>query len=389
MLISSTGEIYGAGASYCGTGGQGLAKFNGSTWGPVCSSCSLPELDGVISVMALNNSNGNLFVAGTFSTLGGIAANNLGMFNGTKWVNIGNTNMAASAMLVDGLGRLFIGGSFTNISGNACRGLAMMISISSGWTCLQNTTNMGPIQYVYSIVANTTDTVNNSLFMFAGLISGQSKLFLYTNGTLTNLQTPILGQVLLAYSPLSNILYIALGVSSNIDLESPYSLVASYDGSNWNNMAGGLLGTRLISMSIDNNGNVYFLGFITRSRSGVCVSTMIKWSLTSAPPSPAPTSISTSAWRNVVNALQLNTIISMSWDFNGKELYFSTSCKKKKKTNHTLFNPNHLHSITTSFKYSLLFVSLEWYRCNGNDDSKRCFWNACNSKWNVDWRHIY
>lgn len=94
--------------------GFGLMKWNGTTW-----DTAGVYTDGIVG--ALYVYNGELYVSGWFTTIGGINANGLAKFDGTNWSVIGNLplgyNYGIWAITMYN-GELYIGGSFGDSAWN-------------------------------------------------------------------------------------------------------------------------------------------------------------------------------------------------------------------------------------------------------------------------------
>ncbi len=110
-----------------------LAMWNGSAWS------SIGDIDGAMSgddaVSALCVFDGQLFIGGNFGFCGASSANNLGMWNGSSWSNIGTGMNGKVNSLAVYQNELYIAGSFTNAAGTAVNNIAKYSS----------TTGMQPI----------------------------------------------------------------------------------------------------------------------------------------------------------------------------------------------------------------------------------------------------
>ena len=82
-----------AGGCFNSAGGtplNNLAKWNGTSWLPVTLNMHTPSYvygGGIYSLLVFNNA---LYVAGTFDSIGGIAANNIAKYDGVNWTALGN-----------------------------------------------------------------------------------------------------------------------------------------------------------------------------------------------------------------------------------------------------------------------------------------------------------
>lgn len=118
-LASYNGEIY-AGGDFQYSGGtlvNGIAKWDGvsNEWSPVSTGIA----GGAASVYEMVVHNGNLYIAGDFTTAGGVSCSNIAMWNGITFSALGSgVNDEVNALYSDGT-ILYIGGKFTNAGGNS------------------------------------------------------------------------------------------------------------------------------------------------------------------------------------------------------------------------------------------------------------------------------
>jgi len=138
-LIVYKNELYVAGSfsqyEYSGNPGNTIAKWNGSTWSDVAGGTSYICL-GCAQIFDMTIFNNNLYVVGTFDSIGGIYASRIAYWDSTKWCSLGTTfNYGLSSVAVYNnelyiaCGKLidtdtmnyiaqWTGGSFTDTCGN-------------------------------------------------------------------------------------------------------------------------------------------------------------------------------------------------------------------------------------------------------------------------------
>lgn len=135
-MIVWNGLLY-VGGSFTVAGGVAanrVARWDGSTWSALGAG-----VNG--TVLAFASFQGVLYVGGTFSSAGGAAAGNLAIWNGSSWVATAATNGTVSA-LVTRIGTaltnsfLFAGGSFTTIAGTAANHVARFSPATNSWSAL-------------------------------------------------------------------------------------------------------------------------------------------------------------------------------------------------------------------------------------------------------------
>jgi hypothetical protein len=108
-----------------------VARWNGSAWSAMGGGI---EPFGAAAVFALQpTSNGELFAAGNFGRIGGREGNGLARWNGSSWaplraVGIGNATVAVHRTAS---GEVYLGGAFQDIDGVACNGIARRVG--NGW----------------------------------------------------------------------------------------------------------------------------------------------------------------------------------------------------------------------------------------------------------------
>lgn len=111
-----------------------IARWNGSAW-QALRQPGVPGVDGVNGpVLALaRGADGSVFVGGAFSMAGGVPAWNVARWDGTAWGALGGGLMAVEggpaavvrALAVDAQGRVYAGGTFRAAGGVAVENLAM------------------------------------------------------------------------------------------------------------------------------------------------------------------------------------------------------------------------------------------------------------------------
>lgn len=82
-------------------------------------------VDGYVRAIVKDN-DGNLYIGGNFSAVHNITVNNIAMWDGNEWLDLGGgANGSVSSLLFDGNGVLHVGGSFTEIGGIAANNIAI------------------------------------------------------------------------------------------------------------------------------------------------------------------------------------------------------------------------------------------------------------------------
>jgi hypothetical protein len=116
LACDNFGNIY-AGGTFTNAGGvmaSNVAKWNGSAWSALGSGISGSQYGTGVTSLACDSS-GILYVSGSFSTAGGVAANNIAKWNGSAWSALGSGfgGEYANSLVCDNSGNLYAGGWFT------------------------------------------------------------------------------------------------------------------------------------------------------------------------------------------------------------------------------------------------------------------------------------
>lgn len=86
----------------------------------------------------VEDSQGNLYIIGDFQSIGNLAANQIAMWDGTQWSNLGGgVNGEINAILIDPNDNVIVGGDFTSIGGASISKIARWNG--SAWDSMGNT----------------------------------------------------------------------------------------------------------------------------------------------------------------------------------------------------------------------------------------------------------
>lgn len=134
---------------------QRIAKWNGSTWLPLGSG-----MDWTVSALLWDGTN--LYAGGGFTTAGGVSAKYIAKWNGTTWSPLGSgMNGTVSALAWDGT-NLYAGGMFTAAGGVSANYIAKWNG--TAWSALGTGTN----DRVISLVWGGTNLYAGGAFTSAG-----------------------------------------------------------------------------------------------------------------------------------------------------------------------------------------------------------------------------
>ena len=149
LAVDGAGNLY-AGGSFTSAGGADanrIAKWDGSAWSALGSgigggsSSFSPE----VNALAVDGA-GNLYAGGQFTTAGGVAANHIAKWDGSAWSALGSGMSETgypyvSALVLDGAGHLYAGGNFDTAGGVAANNIAMWDGDS--WSALGSGLDQG------------------------------------------------------------------------------------------------------------------------------------------------------------------------------------------------------------------------------------------------------
>jgi hypothetical protein len=269
-----------------------VAKWDGTRWSALAETATYGVVNGVSgvnrsskgTVYALAVSGSTLYVAGSFSYAGQVAANNIAKWDGTRWSAMGTgltgsvlSNYASYvyALAVAGT-TLYAGGTFGLAGGSSANGIAKWNGAT--WSGLGTGASNGTNSVVYALATAGTSVYVGGTFTTAG---GQSANYIAqwngtSWGTLGTGPTNGLSGSVYALAVSGTDLYVggyfvtAGGLTANN--------MARWDGTAWNTLGAGAAGgvnntVRAISVR---GTNIYVGGFFTRA-GGAPATRLAKW----------------------------------------------------------------------------------------------------------------
>ena len=164
LALDGSGNLY-VGGSFTTIGGQALARLaKVSTTGTgVVDTSWNPAPDNAVAALTYDGA-GNLFVGGSFANIGGVARNGVAKLSSAGVVDA-NWNPApnaggVSAFALDGSGNIFVGGGFTSIGTQTRTALAKLSAIGTGAADASwNPTPTGTNTNVDSLALDTSGNV--------------------------------------------------------------------------------------------------------------------------------------------------------------------------------------------------------------------------------------
>jgi hypothetical protein len=111
--------------------------------------------NGTINTIVVDDS-GRVGIGGSFSSVGGVACNNLAYWNGSVWAAMGTgTNGEVKTIIKDTSGQFIVGGAFTTFNGTAAQNLGVMVAFGSGMLGYATGAN----STVYALALDSTGTI--------------------------------------------------------------------------------------------------------------------------------------------------------------------------------------------------------------------------------------
>jgi hypothetical protein len=173
-LLAHGGTLY-AGGAFSSAGGlslDGLARWDGAQW-----SAAGPPLEATgfrVSVSALAPAPlGGIFAGGAFERAGGLSVNGVAELAGAAWESLGqgaalfgDISALVDAVAVDGAGRIYIGGMINSVGGMPVNNIAMWDG--ERWHDLGGGVTPGPDGVVQALLVIGDDLYAGGAFTQAG-----------------------------------------------------------------------------------------------------------------------------------------------------------------------------------------------------------------------------
>jgi len=279
-LAAHDTDLY-VGGSFGSLGGvsaRAVARWNGTEWSALGEG-----VNGVVNAMAFTNDR--LYAGGLFSAAGGVAASHIAYWDGTTWSTLGSGLNSpygyVLSLAVGGQNELFVGGYFDQTGGAAARRVARWDGVR--WYSL-GTGLDGTYPMAYAMSTHGTDLYAGGSFDTAG--DANAMRIAKWNGARWDALTPGASQQASAFVN-GDVMAVAL-VGKEVYVGGRFTRagsvaatnIARWDGQEWSALGKGLGGETYDSVNALalGEGYLYAGGYFSRAGS-LTVQNVARWSL--------------------------------------------------------------------------------------------------------------
>jgi hypothetical protein len=253
---------------------DGVAQWDGTSWQAMGSPAAgmVPSTTST-QVKAFVRGLDEFWAGGSFTNIGGITAQNIAMWNGYYWNNVGDADAPVRALAFDG-NYFWVGGSFTNIGNTYYPGLANNWPDGGAWFSYGTVSGGG--QTVYAIAVDGSDVYVGGNFTSVGGVSAANIIhwdgfeFLAMGSGVNNTVDAIAAANGTVY--VGGAFTSAGGVSVN--------RLAQWNGSSWSALGSGVSttsgSTPLVSALLLQGSDLYVAGSFTNA-GGAYAAGLAKW----------------------------------------------------------------------------------------------------------------
>lgn len=272
-MIKFQGQMYMGGAFGVISGAnmyRNIVKDSAGTYRPLGLGVSLSG-----HVMDLAVSGGTLFVAGTFSTAGGVAANNISSWNGNSWVQLGSGVDDYVRCLEVFNSELYVGGDFLNAGGQPSRFVAKWNGTS--WSSAAQMPGMFGILSDLKVFNN--ELYAAGMFFISPTSSTTTPVLKWTGSTWVEVGAPSVNiQVGYVMEVHNNELYVTGIGTTTTGLA--VNQIAKWNGSAWSALGGGLHGngSTFGGLAMQSRPDGLYVGGYFNMAGNVPVTSFAKWS---------------------------------------------------------------------------------------------------------------
>jgi hypothetical protein len=276
LARAANGDVI-AGGNFRYAGGvevNNIARWNGSQWQALGGGVFNGGSGLVVNdVKVLNN---DVYVAGVFKSAGGVIATNIARWDGAQWHAMGGGPFGSYYALAIAGTNVYTAGNFTNIGGVAAKHVARWTG--SAWAPLAPGTAGEVLTSVSCLATDGTNLYAGGDFIQAGT-AGTLAIAKWNGSEWAALTGPKTKGIWLGGTALAvegNAVYVG-GSGVRIAGGVKPNAVAHFNGSDWDNMGGGLTGgSGTVGAIVKAGGNVYVGGNFSNA-GGVPVNNIAYW----------------------------------------------------------------------------------------------------------------
>lgn len=259
LAVAPNGDVYAAGqfTTINGVAANRIARYDGSTWSALGTGVDNNANCVVVAP------NGDVYVGGTFVTAGGVSCFRIARWDGLQWRRLGalgglNNNVTALSFAADG-SALYVGGTFTGEQG----GGVTLTKIAAYNVSAGTFAAMG--NGITGTIINTILVSRSGIIYAAGDFTGSgSNLFeniAQWNGSDWTGLGAGLDDAVNCISELDNGSILAVGAFLNSGI-LPVSKIAIYNGSTWTNLDSKLVvvNSEILYTCLTNGNDIYIGG---------------------------------------------------------------------------------------------------------------------------------
>jgi len=272
LAVAGSGQVY-AGGSFTQTGAGAanyFSKWNGMAWNSLGTGVG-NGVNGSINMLAVA-STGDVYVGGSFTQAGGVAANYVAKWNGTTWSGLGTgVNGTVNALAVAGSGDVYVAGYFNQAGGVTANVVAKWNG--TAWSSLG--TGVDGTAYVLAVAVSGEVYVGGS-FTRVGGVSANS-IARWSGTAWSSLGTGVSGKVVALAVAVSGEVYVGGDFTQAGGVTANY--VAKWNGTAWSSLgmgAGNGVDSYVYALAVASTGDVYVGGRFTQA-GGVAANYVAKW----------------------------------------------------------------------------------------------------------------
>ena len=286
LAVDGRGHLYAVGL-FTQAGGQPanhVACWNGQDWEALGSG-----VNGDVWTVVVDGS-GNVYVGGKFDTAGSVPANGIAKWDGSGWANVGNggpinnPSIFVYTLTIDRFGFLYAGGIFSQLEGISVNNISRWDG--KHWSALGEgvSDSLYNAAAVYTLAADNRGNVYaGGRFDTAGGMSA-SNLAKWNGEAWSEVGGGIQFGVTVKAVVTSIIVdgaMVYVGGNFNAAGGDPMGSIASWNGSTWENMQGGVWQDKISqasisNMAIDRDGRIFTIGAFSLA-GGICGSGIAVW----------------------------------------------------------------------------------------------------------------